>query len=132
MAAMATSAIVSAALFVGKDTTNYSDSPVEIFKTPGNHAAAAASALVYSAKEVEVSPATQGPKSLIENFNAFVIKVSTFPGFFVDRSEESGIPLNGSLIQLEEVIREGLGDPLIASSFRDLVPGYIQEESLTD
>ncbi|KAF9126343.1 hypothetical protein BG015_004737 [Linnemannia schmuckeri] len=131
-AAMAASAVISGAIFVGEDTTDYSADPAEIFRDPSNHAAAAASILVYSAKTTDFSPATQEPKSLGRSLDAFVQKAATFPGFVVIQASDRSLTLNGSLTQFEKAIREQLDDPLTARAFRDLIPGYIQDQSLTD
>ncbi|OAQ28317.1 hypothetical protein K457DRAFT_565351 [Linnemannia elongata AG-77] len=131
-ATMAATAVVSGAIFVGKDTTEYNDSPVDIFRNPENHAAAAASILVYSANSANFHPASQEPKALGQNLIQFVTKASTFPGFLSTTIRDDILALNGSLTQFEKVIREKLNDPLVARAFRDLVPGYINDHSLTE
>ncbi|KAK3840297.1 MAG: hypothetical protein JOS17DRAFT_726666 [Linnemannia elongata] len=131
-AAMAASAVVSGALFVGEDTTNYDATPVEIYRNVENHAAAAASILIYSANSTDFHPASQEPKALGQILDHFVKKASTFPGFLTQSISDQNVALNGSLTQFEKVIRESLEDPLTARAFRDLVPGYIQDKSLTD
>ncbi|KAF9296634.1 hypothetical protein BGZ88_012278 [Linnemannia elongata] len=131
-AAMAANAVVSGAIFVGEDTTDYTNDKVDIFRNPENHAAAAASILVYSAANADFSPATQEPKALGQTLDAFIQKASTFPGFVLEYSKEESLALNGSLIQFEELIRKQLEDPLIARSLRDLIPGYIQDQSVTE
>ncbi|KAF8942491.1 hypothetical protein BGZ47_006421 [Haplosporangium gracile] len=80
-AAMAANAVISGAILVGEDITNYSVDAAEIFRDPNNHASAAASILIYSAKSTDFSPATGEPKSLGHTLDAFVHKVATFPGF---------------------------------------------------
>ncbi|KAF9341396.1 hypothetical protein BGZ91_008771 [Linnemannia elongata] len=131
-AAMAATAVVSGAIFVGEDTTEYTDSPADIFRVPENHAAAAASILVYSANSANFHPASQEPKALGQNLIPFVTKASTFPGFLSTRIRDDNLALNGSLTQFEKVIREKLNDPLVARALRDLVPGYINDHSLTE
>ncbi|KAF9149188.1 hypothetical protein BG015_009036 [Linnemannia schmuckeri] len=131
-AAMAANAVISGAMFMGEDTTDYSADPAEIFRDPNNHAGAAASILVYSAKSADFSPATQEPKSLIQSLDAFVQKASSFPGFLSTAALDTSLTLNGSFTQFEKVIRDQLKDPHTARAFRDLIPGYIQDQSLTD
>ncbi|KAG9065013.1 hypothetical protein KI688_002332 [Linnemannia hyalina] len=131
-AAMAASAVVSGAIFDGYDTTDQSASPVDIYSNPENHAAAAASILIFSANAVNFHPASQEPKALGQNLDPFVTKASTFPGFLTAQVTDQNLALNGSLTQFEKVIREKLNDPLTARAFRDLVPGYIQDESLKE
>ncbi|KAF9149187.1 hypothetical protein BG015_009035 [Linnemannia schmuckeri] len=130
-AAMAANAVISGAMFMGEDTTDYSADPAEIFRDPNNHAGAAASILVYSAKSAEFSPATGEPKSLGQTLDQFVHKTATFPGFQAKDSMDEHLALNGSLMQFEQVIREKLDDPHMARAFRDLIPGYMEDESLT-
>ncbi|KAK5820915.1 hypothetical protein F5H01DRAFT_378271 [Linnemannia elongata] len=131
-AVMAATAVVSGAIFVGEDTTEYNDSPADIFRVPENHAAAAASILVFSANSVNFHPASQEPKALGQTLDAFIQKASTFPGFVLEYFKEESLALNGTLIQFEELIRKQLDDPLIARGLRDLIPGYIQDQSVTE
>ncbi|KAG0074213.1 hypothetical protein BGZ90_010940, partial [Linnemannia elongata] len=72
------------------------------------------------------------PKALGQSLDEFVRKASTFPGFIAEYSKEESLALNGSLIQFEELIRKQLEDPLIARGLRDLIPGYIQDQSVTE
>ncbi|KAF9536847.1 hypothetical protein EC957_009522 [Mortierella hygrophila] len=131
-AAMAASAVVSGAIFDGYDTTDQSASNVDIYRNPENHAAAAASVLVFSGNAVDFHPASQEPKALGQSLGAFVSKASAFPGFLLTSTVEQNLALNGSLTQFEKIIREKLNDPLTARAFRDLVPGYIQDKSLKE
>ncbi|KAF9097004.1 hypothetical protein BGX23_010047 [Mortierella sp. AD031] len=129
-------AIISGAIFVGDDTTNPDASPVDIFKRPENHAAAAASILVYSATAANYRPSEQSPPSLLSGFDAFVKKASSFPGFTPRDQSNTNVFLNQSLIGLEKAVREQLGHspdgPIIARSLRDLFPGVVEDSSLKE
>ncbi|KAF9119863.1 hypothetical protein BGX30_003573, partial [Mortierella sp. GBA39] len=131
-AVMAANAVVSGAIFEGYDTTDQSASNTDIFKDVTNHAAAAASILVFSANSANFHPASQEPKALGQNLDQFVSKASTFPGFLSTQIIDQNLALNGSLTQFEKIIREHLNNPLTARAFRDLIPGYIQDKSLTE
>ncbi|KAH7039359.1 hypothetical protein BKA57DRAFT_473524 [Linnemannia elongata] len=131
-AAMAADAVVSGAIFVGKDTSDPSASPVEVFANPSNHATAASSVLVFAANTVNFHPASQEPKALIQNLDQFVGKVDTFPGFTLTQNEQFSLELDGSLTQFEKTISEQLEDPDTARALRDLVPDNVQDPSLTE
>lgn len=129
---MAAHAIVSGAIFEGVDTTDYSATPYEIYENPKNYAAAAASVLTYSANEVKFRPTEQPPKNLVPTLDEFVKKASAFPGFLSTTASDVAISPNGSFTQFEQIIRDQLDDSLTARAFRDLIPGYIKDKSLTD
>ncbi|KAF9162496.1 hypothetical protein DFQ26_003518 [Actinomortierella ambigua] len=133
MANSASNAVASGAVFVGEDTTDPEASPVSIYKNPENHATAAASILVYSAKITDFTPSSLPPKSLVASLDSFLAKASSFPGFLLESNKQGKLPLNGSLIQLEQIVREESTShgALIGRSMRDLVPGYIPDETLT-
>ncbi|KAF9125024.1 hypothetical protein BGX30_000646 [Mortierella sp. GBA39] len=131
-AAMAASAVVSGAIFVGKDTSDPSATPVDVFKDPRNHPTAAASVLVFSANSAGFNPTSQEPKALGQNLDGFVSKVSTFPGFVMTNNEQYSLKLDGSLVQFEKAIGEQLDDFNTARALRDLVPDNIQDKSLTE
>ncbi|KAK5820924.1 hypothetical protein F5H01DRAFT_404442 [Linnemannia elongata] len=129
---MAADAVVSGAIFVGKDTSDPSASPVEVFTNPSNHAAAAFSVLVFAANSAKFNPASQEPKALIQNLNLFVRKIDTFPGFTLTQSEQFSLELDGSLTQFEKTISEQLGDSDTARALRNLAPDNAQDPSLRD
>ncbi|KAF9280276.1 hypothetical protein BGZ88_012293 [Linnemannia elongata] len=131
-AAMAADAVASGAIFVGKDTSDPSASPVEVFANPSNHATAASSVLVFAANSANFYPASQEPKALSKNLDLFVRKVDTFPGFALTQSEQFSLELDGSLTQFEKTISEQLEDPDTARALRDLVPDNVQDPSLTE
>ncbi|KAK3840295.1 MAG: hypothetical protein JOS17DRAFT_726664 [Linnemannia elongata] len=131
-AAMAASAVISGALFVGKDTTDPSASPIEVFRDPRNHATAAASALVYAGNYVNFRPSSQKPKALSPYLEPFVRKVTASPGFVLMRNTQFSLKLDGSLTQFEKTISDQLEDPYYARALRDLVPDNIQDQLLTD
>ncbi|KAF9119862.1 hypothetical protein BGX30_003572 [Mortierella sp. GBA39] len=62
---------------------------VELFSNPANHADAAATIMTYSGTQVNFIPAL-GLKDQAAQFNAYVKKIATFPGFVTERSEETG------------------------------------------
>ncbi|KAG0298900.1 hypothetical protein BGZ96_004207 [Linnemannia gamsii] len=130
--ALAAHAVVSGAIFDGVDTTDRSAEGCKIFQNPENHAAAAASILTYSASNANFRPADQPPKSLSSALDAFVKKASTFPGFKAKGETKGKLSLDGSFTQFEEAVRDELDCPLTARALRDLIPGYIEDKSLTD
>ncbi|KAF9379771.1 hypothetical protein CPB97_008771 [Podila verticillata] len=139
MAVMAQSAadadvVVSAAAFVGKDTTDRNAQPVAIFKEMKNHATVASTILVFSAKGANFQPSLQPAKSLAPAYVQFLTKATSFPGFWNSETMDLTLPLNNSVFQFETEIRNVIkNDPdrfLIARSLRDLLPGYISDSSL--
>jgi hypothetical protein len=129
---LAAHAVVSGAIFKGVDTTDSSAKPIDIFKDAVNYATAAASILTFSASSVDFHPAEQEPKGLAPTLDEFVKKASSFPGFLSTSSSDVAVTFNGSFTQFEQVIRDQLDDALAARAFRDLIPGYIEDNSLTD
>ncbi|KAK3840294.1 MAG: hypothetical protein JOS17DRAFT_726662 [Linnemannia elongata] len=125
---MAASAVVSGALFVGKDTTDPSASPSDIFRDSSNHAAAAASVLVFSGRTASFHPAEQESKSLAFSLDGFLSKAKTFPGFIYKDDSHHKFELDGSLEQLEGAISNSLGSSETARALRDLVPGNLEDE----
>ncbi|KAG0203884.1 hypothetical protein BGX28_003984 [Mortierella sp. GBA30] len=128
-------AIVAGALFVGKDTTSAGASPADIFRDPENHAAAAASILMFSASSAKYHPSEQNSPSLLQGYSGFTSKAKTFPGFIQTTIFQKGVHLNGSFTQLEKEIRENYDSSdaaLIARSLRDLIPGFVQDKSLVE
>ncbi|KAG0330409.1 hypothetical protein BG000_011720 [Podila horticola] len=127
-------AVVSGGLFVGEDTTNPDASAVDIYKYPENYASAVASILQYSAVTTDYRP-SQPDATAKSGYSGFQRKASTFPGFILTANSEGDIPLDGSLIQLEEAVREeypSTDSILIARSLRDLFPGYVEDSSLKE
>ncbi|KAF9973384.1 hypothetical protein BGZ73_003367 [Actinomortierella ambigua] len=132
MAASDFFAVSSGALFIGKDTTDPDATPTEIFHDPQNHAAAASSVLKYSGTTTGFDPSSVLSKALGASLVQFLQSFSTFPGATLVQSEESTLPLNGDLIQLEAAVRHTTKQHavLIGRSVRDLVPGYILDKTL--
>ncbi|KAG0250035.1 hypothetical protein DFQ27_009651 [Actinomortierella ambigua] len=132
MASDSTRAIASGAIFVGKDTTVPDATPLEIFQNPKNHATAAFSVMAYAAEGAGFTPSNAPPKSLEQPFLKFLTLAPTFPGFFLERLDEFSLPLTGSLLQLEQKVRGAVVENgvLIGRSIRDLVPGYIPDETM--
>lgn len=62
---------------------------VDLWKNPANHADAAATVLTYSGKQVDFIPSL-GLANQADKFNAYVRKISTFPGFVIENSQETG------------------------------------------
>ncbi|KAG9065009.1 hypothetical protein KI688_002328 [Linnemannia hyalina] len=131
-AVMAANAVVSGAIFVGKDTSDPSASPVDVYWDPSNHAAAAASVVVFAANSVDFHPSSQEPKALGQNLDGFTRKVATFPGFSLTNNQQYSLQLDGSLTQFEKTIDEQLDDPNTARALRDLIPENFEDQSLTD
>ncbi|KAG0260871.1 hypothetical protein DFQ27_003284 [Actinomortierella ambigua] len=132
MARQSTRALASGAIFVGKDTTNPRATPLEIFENPENHAAAAASVVVFAAQSARFTPSESPAKSLVESFPAFLQKVASFPGFLTERNEQKTLELTGSLMQLEERVSEAVieNGAQVGRGIRDLVPSSIPDETL--
>ncbi|KAG0010986.1 hypothetical protein BGZ82_003204 [Podila clonocystis] len=127
-------AVVSAAAFVGKDTTDLNAEPVSIFREEKNHATAASTILVFSANGANFQPSLQPAKSLAPAYVQFLIKATSFPGFKEPEAMVQPLPLNNSVFQFETEIRNVINnDPdkfIIARGLRDLLPGYISDSSL--
>ncbi|KAK3840296.1 MAG: hypothetical protein JOS17DRAFT_823986 [Linnemannia elongata] len=62
---------------------------VELFRNPANHADAAATVMTYSGTKAKFIPAL-GLKDQAAQFNAYVTRIASFPGFFTEKSEETG------------------------------------------
>ncbi|KAI9241285.1 MAG: hypothetical protein BYD32DRAFT_406407 [Podila humilis] len=82
-------AVASSALFFGEDTTESLD-PLKIFKDPINHATAASSVLAFSAELAGFKPSEKSAESLTDTQPEFIKKVTSFPGFILVSSSESG------------------------------------------
>ncbi|KAF9023778.1 hypothetical protein CPC16_003071 [Podila verticillata] len=139
MAVMAQSAadadaVVSAAAFVGEDTTDFDAQPVNIFKEEKNHATVASSVLVFSATGANFQPSLQPTKNLASAYVEFLKKATSFPGFGEPAALVLPLPFNNSVFQFETNIRNVIkNDPdrfLIARGLRDLLPGYIPDSLL--
>ncbi|KAF9118629.1 hypothetical protein BGW39_001005 [Mortierella sp. 14UC] len=139
MAVMAQSAadadaVVSAAAFVGEDTTDFDAQPVDIFTEEKNHATVASTVLVFSATDANFQPSLHPAKSLASAYVEFLKKATSFPGFGELVATVQTLPLNNSVFQFETDIRNVIkNDPdrfLIARGLRDLLPGYIPDSSL--
>ncbi|KAF9538828.1 hypothetical protein EC957_006176 [Mortierella hygrophila] len=131
-AVMAANSVASGAIFVGKDTSDSSASPIDVYSNPSNHATAAASVLVFAAKSVNFHPSSQEPKALGQNLEQFQTKVTSFPGFVLQDIQDYFLGLDGSLTQFEKTIGEQLDDPNIARALRGLVPDNVEDQSSTD
>ncbi|KAF9973383.1 hypothetical protein BGZ73_003366 [Actinomortierella ambigua] len=133
MAASVPDAVASGALFIGDDTTDSSATAIQIFQNAENYATAAATVLVYSGVNTGFEPWSVPSKTLGSTVVEFLKRASSFPGFILVSSEQKPLALNGSLIQLEEAVREASHNHhvLVGRSVRDLVPGYIVDKTLT-
>ncbi|KAG9065008.1 hypothetical protein KI688_002327 [Linnemannia hyalina] len=60
----------------------------ELFRNPDNHADAAAAVMTYAGIQSGFRPAL-GLKGQASQFNEYVWRIATFPGFFLDRTEET-------------------------------------------
>jgi len=72
---------------------------VELFRNPDNHADAAATVMTYSGTKANFIPA-RGLKDQAAQFNDYVKRISTFPGFFIEHSEETGQQVTSENIDL--------------------------------
>jgi len=128
-------AIVSGAIFAGKDTTENNAHKTDIFRDPRNHATAAASILVYGAKSANFNPSNQDQKTLVSHFDGFEHKVNNFPGFTESATLESRISIDSTLLGLEHAIHREYDNPdgrLVARGIRDLVPGEIRDRDMKE
>ena len=126
--------VISGALFVGKDTTNDNAFPVDIYGDIKNHASAAASILQFSARATDYRPSEQGVDSK-KGYSLFQQKAASFPGFHSTREETKDVSLDGTLIQLEQAVRDAYPSndaSLIARNLRDLIPGFVQNNDLKE
>ncbi|KAF9538835.1 hypothetical protein EC957_006183 [Mortierella hygrophila] len=62
---------------------------VELFRNPANHADAAATVMTYSGTKAKFIPAL-GLKDQAAQFNDYLTRIGTFPGFVTVKSEETG------------------------------------------
>ncbi|KAG0260872.1 hypothetical protein DFQ27_003285 [Actinomortierella ambigua] len=132
MARQSSAAVASGAIFVGVDTTKPDATPLDIFKDPINHATAISSIVAFSARKNGFTPSVVPAKSLVGPMGNFMKHLASFPGFFLEMNEQRPVHLTGSLIQLERAVREASlhHKALIGRSMRDLVPGYIPDETI--
>lgn len=131
-------AVLSAALFLGEDTTNPDADAYGIFENERNHATAVSSILVYAAEYVEFRPSEQTPKNLVLTLNQFADKIDQSSAFISQGKSKARVNLDGSLTQFERVIREEASDgndherALVARTLRDLIPGYVVNQDVVD
>lgn len=119
--------------FFGEDTTE-SHKPVDIFKNPINHATAAASILVFAAKQTGFRPSEKSAESLAKSVDAFERKISTFPGF--TRNDDITVYLQLEDHTTVEEFRQAIRDLLewvshidkIAFKFAELLPLNLEPE----
>lgn len=72
---------------------------VELFRNPANHADAAATVMTYSGTKANFIPAL-GLKDQAGQFNDYVRRIATFPGFFTEKSEETGQKVTSSDVNI--------------------------------
>ncbi|KAF9910756.1 hypothetical protein BX616_010785 [Lobosporangium transversale] len=136
-----TSTLISGAIFIGDDNSDSHAQPVDVFKNPTNHITALSSILAHFAKKTGFSPRRhqQHQSSLIiPAYDEFIKDAIAYSAFQETNFKETkALPLDGSLFQFEQAIREFLQSgegwtdaPLIARSLRDLVPGYIPDPAV--
>ncbi|KAG0238434.1 hypothetical protein B0O80DRAFT_454922 [Mortierella sp. GBAus27b] len=98
------SAVSSRAIFIGKDTTTPEADGEDIFKNPRNHAAAAASILLFNAKQARFSPKDWGLEERPSTYEAFTKGANSFPGFLVFSLSGTPIELTGEVDQFKDQI----------------------------
>ncbi|KAF9162495.1 hypothetical protein DFQ26_003517 [Actinomortierella ambigua] len=96
--------------------TPQSTSGVERWRDPKYHADCAATVLTYSANLVDFAPAA-GLQDQSAKFNEYIKKASTFPGFFLEKNEQSAEHVTSTNIDLM------VGD--IVSAYKDYGGGDV-------
>ncbi|KAG0258217.1 hypothetical protein DFQ27_004764 [Actinomortierella ambigua] len=79
--------------------TPKSTSGVDRWRNPEYHADCAATVLTYAANLVGFTPAA-GLQDISEKFNQYIAKATTFPGFFLERNEQSAEHVTSTSIDL--------------------------------
>ncbi|KAF9574257.1 hypothetical protein EC968_007026 [Mortierella alpina] len=130
-------ALYSRAVFLGKDTTDPLRLNVDTYKDPRNHAAAAASIILYAASQVHFKP--NEDKSLVLDpkvFARFESKLLEQSAFELVESQEDVLELTGDSRQFGcEVFKKypSTADPaLIAEALQQLVPTSLTDAAWQD
>ncbi|KAF9093408.1 hypothetical protein BGX29_009953 [Mortierella sp. GBA35] len=82
---------IAQAFFHGVNTSDPAATPVQLFKDPKNHVDATSSILSFAGKSANFHPITQNPVELAKHFDAYLSKISSFPGFFLTYNEQTSI-----------------------------------------
>ncbi|KAF9088259.1 hypothetical protein BGX27_002729, partial [Mortierella sp. AM989] len=110
-------ALVSGAIFIGDDNSDPHAQPVDVFKNPTNHITALSSILAHFAKKTSFYPhrhqrqqqKPQEESPIIPAYDAFIKDAISFSSFNETNFKETkALPIDGSLFQFEQAIREFL------------------------
>ncbi|KAI1291360.1 hypothetical protein EDD11_008978 [Mortierella claussenii] len=80
---------ISQPFFQGVNTSDPAASPVDVYKNPRNHVDATSSILTYAGNAADFHPATQDITQTAKQYDAYITKVSSFPGFVLKFNEQS-------------------------------------------
>ncbi|KAF9080418.1 hypothetical protein BGX29_005330, partial [Mortierella sp. GBA35] len=80
---------VSQPFFQGTNTSDPAATPLQVFQDPKNHVDATSSILTYAGNAADFHPATADITKTAKQFDAYIQKVSSFPGFFLTFNEQS-------------------------------------------
>lgn len=81
--------VISQPFSSGNNPSDPNASNVDIFKNPNNHVNASSSVLTFCSNETGFHPATQDISESAETYDAYIQKVSTFPGFALSHNDTS-------------------------------------------
>ncbi|KAF9960007.1 hypothetical protein BGZ72_008206 [Mortierella alpina] len=125
-------ALVSGAIFVGKDTSFPEDDSTIIFKDPSNHPAAVTSLLWTLAKESNFIPSEFDVITDPWLYRKFERTLLDFPGFKASEITQRPLDLDGTPSQFSSQIRSNFDAryaETIARSFWSQIPGYVMKPS---
>ncbi|KAF9964395.1 hypothetical protein BGZ70_006537 [Mortierella alpina] len=125
-------ALVSGAIFVGKDTSFPEDDSTIIFKDPSNHPAAVTSLLWALAKESDFVPSEFDVITDPWLYRKFERQLLDFPGFKTSEISQRPLDLDGTPHQFSSQIRSNFDTryaETIAKSFWSQIPGYVMKPS---
>ncbi|KAG0217802.1 hypothetical protein BGX33_009506 [Mortierella sp. NVP41] len=80
---------ISQPFFQGKNTSDPAATPLQVFQDPKNHVDATSSILTFAGNAADFHPATSDITKTAKQFDAYIQKVSSFPGFVLTYNEQS-------------------------------------------
>ncbi|KAF9364278.1 hypothetical protein BGX34_002040 [Mortierella sp. NVP85] len=128
------SVVSSKAIFIGVDKTDPNAYGAAIFRDTRNHATAVASIIGFSSKQSNFRPKEQGFDVTPREYQAFVQKAVSFPGFVLALTNPRDLKLKGGLDQFREEILanyipiSGKAE-VVASAFVEQIPESTEPES---
>lgn len=125
-------ALVSGAIFIGKDTSFPEDDSTIIFKDPSNHPAAVTSLLWTLAKESDFIPSEFDVITDPWLYRKFERQLVDFPAFKTSEFVQRPLDLDGTPSQFSAQIRphfDARYADTIARSFWSQIPGYVMKPS---